>query len=211
MGAFLSFITVIFFIKLTDRVFDRELVLFDNTVMILFYQLRNPTLTNVMKFFSFIGMDALFFTSAFIPLFFYWKKRKREAILFTIMILLGTAANNILKLAMHRPRPALAPLIFEHTYSFPSGHSMNSFIFFMTLAYFYYHFTHKKKVSLIAFAVSAVMVFCIGISRIYLGVHYPSDVIGGYLAGLLWLLIVLLVDKAISFFQVLNYLLRSYS
>ena len=157
-----------------------------------------------MEFFSFIGADGILVLSVLIPLFFFWKKRKHEAILFSIMIGMGAIVNMVLKLITHRPRPTFAPLAIEHSLSFPSGHSMNSFIFFMTVAYFYYHFTHRKKHSLIAFFIATIIILCIGISRIYLGVHYPSDVLGGYVTGLLWFLFVILIDKTFLFYRLIK-------
>jgi undecaprenyl-diphosphatase len=185
------------FWEISETVFKKELFLFDNTISMFFYHLRNPLLTSIMRFFTFIGMDGILVFSILIPLFLFWKKRKYEAVLFTIMISTGAALNMLLKVITQRPRPTFAPLVTEHSFSFPSGHSMNSFIFFMTLAYFYYHFTHKKRSSLLAFLVASIIILCIGISRIYLGVHYPSDVLGGYIVGLIWFLFVIIVDKII--------------
>lgn len=199
----LSVVSIIFLIfwEMSETVLEKERFFFDNSISMFFYHLRSPMLTAIMQFFSFIGADGILMLSILIPLFFYWKKRKREAILFTIMIGMGAVLNTILKLITQRPRPTLNPLVIEHSLSFPSGHSMNSFIFFMTVAYFYYHFTHKKKYSLLAFFIASIIILCVGISRIYLGVHYPSDVLGGYIAGLLWLLFVFLIDKTILFFR----------
>lgn len=201
LGIAITFISFLVFWEIADTVLNKERFLFDNSISIFFYSLRTPILTPIMQFFSFIGMDGILVFSIAIPLFFYWKKLKHEAVLFTIMIGMGAVINILLKLVIPRPRPTFAPLAIEHSLSFPSGHSMNSFIFFMTLAYFLYHFTHKKKYSLIAFFVAVIIILCIGISRIYLGVHYPSDVIGGYMAGLLWLLFVLIIDKTILLYK----------
>lgn len=201
-GVVTNFITFLIFWELTDTVLDKERFFFDNSISMFFYHLRSPLLTSIMQFFSFIGMDGILVLSVLIPLFFLWKKRKYEAILFSIMIGMGVVLNTLLKLITQRPRPTFAPLAIEHSLSFPSGHSMNSFIFFMTIAYFYYHFTHRKKRSLIAFFIATVIILCIGISRIYLGVHYPSDVLGGYVAGLLWFLFVILIDRTITFLRV---------
>lgn len=200
-GVIISLITFLIFWELTDTVLDKERFFFDSSISMFFYHLRSPLLTSIMQLFSFIGMDGILVFSVLIPLFFYWKKRKHEAILFSIMIGMGAILNTLLKLITQRPRPTFAPLAIEHSLSFPSGHSMNSFIFFMTVAYFYYHFTHKKKHSLIAFLIATVIILCIGISRVYLGVHYPSDVLGGYVTGLLWLLFVILIDKTLLFFR----------
>jgi undecaprenyl-diphosphatase len=201
-GTIISSMTFLIFWKLADTVLDKERFAFDTSISLFFYGLRTPLLTAVMQFFSFIGMDGILLFSIVLPIFFYWKKRKHESILFTIMVGMGAILNIVLKLITQRPRPTFAPLVIEHTYSFPSGHSMNSFIFFITISYFFYHFSHKKKKSLFAFCIAIIVILCIGASRIYLGVHYPSDVLGGYITGFLWFLCILLIDKTITFYKV---------
>ena len=135
-GVVTCFITFFIFWKLIDTVLDKERFFFDNGIMMFFYHLRSPLLTSIMKFFSFIGMDGILVLSVLIPIFFYLKKRKHEVVLFTIAIGMGAVLNILLKLITQRPRPGFAPMAIEHSLSFPSGHSMNSFIFFMTVAYF---------------------------------------------------------------------------
>ncbi len=199
IGIGISVIAFYAFWQLTQEVLEQEKFLFDNAVTTVFYNIRSPWLTTAMQFISFIGMDGILILSILIPIFFLFKNKVNKAIFFTVMIGMGAAVNLLLKIVILRPRPTLDPLAIENTFSFPSGHSMNSFIFFMTLAYFYYHFTKKRRSSLIIFGIAVVIILCIGASRIYLGVHYPSDVIGGYLAGLLWFVSILVIDKTINF------------
>lgn len=201
LGLVVSSVAFFIFWEMSETVLKRERFIFDNTISMFFYHLRNPILTPIMQFFTFIGIDGILAPSVLIPVFLYWKKRKYEAILFIVMIGMGAILNTLLKVITQRPRPTFEPLAIEPSLSFPSGHSMNSFIFFTTLAYFYYHFMHKRRSGLLAFFAAAVIILCIGITRIYLGVHYPSDVLGGYIAGLIWLLFVFLIDKTIRFFR----------
>jgi undecaprenyl-diphosphatase len=185
IGIIISLVTSLLFFKMTDLVLDADTFGFDTQISMALYNMRTPLLTSIMKAISFIGMDGILMFSILIPIVFYLKKRRHETILFTIMIAMGAIINFLLKAITQRPRPTFDPLVIERSFSFPSGHSMNSFIFFMTVAYFIYHFTHNRLLSLVAFVASSAIVLLVGISRIYLGVHYPSDVIGGYLAGLL--------------------------
>lgn len=201
VGLLISLFVFYFFWEMSETVLKKEVFLFDSSISLFFYNLRNPILTTVMQFLSAIGMNGILILSSLIFVFFYWKNQKRAAILFTVIIGGGGILNMILKFITARPRPSFEPLAIEHFYSFPSGHSMNSFIFFMTIAYFYYHFTRKKKSSLFVFFIATPVIFGIGISRIYLGVHYPSDVLAGFSAGLLWLIFVLVIDKTIVFFR----------
>jgi len=94
-----------------------------------------------------------------------------------------------LKLAVHRPRPVYAARLLPHpTWSFPSGHAMGSLVGYGMLAYLLVlanRGTPSRQRSIVILATSLVLV--IGLSRLYLGVHYLSDVVGGYAAGLVWL------------------------
>lgn len=202
LGLALGLITLLAFLSLTDLVLDKEWLAFDNALSLWVYQGRTPFLTILMRFMSFIGSDALIFFTILIPTLLFLKQRRWEAFLFAFMISAGAILNLILKLLTQRPRPSLSPLAIERTYSFPSGHSMNSFIFFMTLAYFYVHYFRGGKYGVLAFTFAFIIILGIGLSRVYLGVHYPSDVLGGYLAGLLWLILVFCIEKFILFLQI---------
>lgn len=201
-GLFVSVFNLALFWKFTDKVLDQERFFFDNSVESFFYNIRTPHLTEMMRFLSFVGMDGILLFSLMIPVLLYWKRRTYEATVFSIMIGGGAVLNLLLKLIIQRPRPTIAPLVIEHSYSFPSGHSMNSFIFFMAVSYYIYHFSRRKKLGLFAFGCSLLATACIGMSRIYLGVHYPSDVLVGFVTGFLWFLMVLLIDKTIKFYKI---------
>ncbi|UOK59735.1 phosphatase PAP2 family protein [Bacillus sp. OVS6] len=94
-----------------------------------------------------------------------------------------------------RDRPTFNPLITESGYSFPSGHSMVSFSFLGILAYLLTLMVKKKSLKVLIMALFFFIVFLIGFSRIYLGVHYPSDVIAGFAAGGAWLVICIVALK----------------
>ncbi|HZE94806.1 MAG TPA: phosphatase PAP2 family protein [Gemmatimonadales bacterium] len=93
-----------------------------------------------------------------------------------------------LKLAIHRPRPGYAGALIHSSWSFPSGHAMVSLVGYGMLAYVILLLRHSnRRTQLIVGGAAAFLIAAIGISRLYLGVHYFSDVIGGYAAGLVWL------------------------
>ncbi len=110
-------------------------------------------------------------------------------------MLIGLGLTLLLKELYHRVRPDFLPLAYETSYSFPSGHAMNSLIFYTCLSFFVLNHVKNKQLRMIFFVLSGILIFLIGISRIYLGVHYPSDVIGGYAAGFCWLTLVFSVAK----------------
>ena len=99
------------------------------------------------------------------------------------MMLINTAANVLLKLFFARPRPNYPRLIEESGYSFPSGHGMGSLMFYGVLIYFLWQSKFSKTLKVIGTIILTLLIFLIGISRIYLGVHYPSDILGGFLAS----------------------------
>jgi membrane-associated phospholipid phosphatase len=95
--------------------------------------------------------------------------------------------NEGMKLLFNRPRPTLWPsLLHETTFGFPSGHALGSIVLYGLLAYFYavYRPHHAQGV----YFCSALLIGSIGFSRLYLGVHYPTDIIAGYITGWLWLI-----------------------
>jgi undecaprenyl-diphosphatase len=118
------------------------------------------------------------------------RRRPREA-LFVVIALVGSLwLNDQLKQFFHRPRPIFDWAIPPPETGFPSGHSMNSFVVYVTLALVVWR-VRGRRTGIRALAVAIALALTVGISRIYLGAHWFSDVIGAYLAGALWVLILL--------------------
>jgi undecaprenyl-diphosphatase len=111
-------------------------------------------------------------------------RHKKESVFLVASVILGVILNNLLKTLFARIRPDISPLMDLHSYSYPSGHAMNAFIFYGLLAYYLIVFTKRKTLEVITAVVSIVTILLVGISRVYLGVHYPTDVIAGYIAGM---------------------------
>lgn len=116
-------------------------------------------------------------------------KRRREALFLAIALIGSVIMNGLLKLVFQRPRPDLPWAKTPLDYSFPSGHTMNSLVFYLALALIAW-IIWGPRVGIPATIGALILAVLIGISRIYLGAHYFSDVVAGFIAGLAWLLIV---------------------
>lgn len=187
-----------------DTLFDKKVVDIDINISQYIYGFRTPFMTEVMIFISYFGADFILVFSTVIAIVLSWKKHKKESILFAIMLIFGSILNTTLKQIFQRPRPDIDPLFTLTSYSFPSGHAMNGFVFYATLAYFTYHFSGNIKRTVLFSFIAGILILLIGISRVYLGVHYPTDVVAGYLAGLLWFVLVIVVERTLVFRNLLK-------
>ncbi len=201
IGIISSSFSVFTFIELREGIFSKELLEFDNMIMNFFYFHRTALLTKIMIAISTLGFEIPIVAGLFIFILTLIKKHKKEALIFALIVLLAPSLNGILKRIIQRPRPLFYPLVATSSYSFPSGHAIGSFVFYVTLSYFVYHFTKSKKLSAIAFAVSILLILLIGISRMYLGVHYPTDILAGWIGGLFWFSDLVIINRTLIFLK----------
>ena len=174
-----------------------KVVQFDSTIITFVQGFENSALTAVMKFFTFIGdTNSVIVLSILVIIFLYVVLKHRvELILFIVAIIGSAVLNQLLKYSFQRARPELHRLIEIDSYSFPSGHAMNAFTVYTIISFLLWRHIPSRAGRILLIIISALMIFTIGISRIYLGVHYPSDIIAGYFASACWL------GMAIWFFQ----------
>jgi undecaprenyl-diphosphatase len=123
------------------------------------------------------------------------RRRVFEAFYLSSVYATSGALNFLLKQAFHRGRPQLPWASGPQDFSFPSGHSMNSTAFYIGLALVVW-LVLGRRAGLIALVGGVVMVLLVGLSRVYLGFHYVSDVLGGYSAGLLWVIVWAVASRA---------------
>ena len=116
-------------------------------------------------------------------------KNKKIGILIWVNIAISTLLNQILKFIIQRPRPTEFRIIDESGYSFPSGHSMISATFYGFLIYLIYKNVKNKYLKYSLITMLVILILLIGTSRIYLGVHYTSDVLAGFLIAISYLII----------------------
>lgn len=181
---------------LAEEVIRGDTNQFDATVRGAVHNHATPLLTSIMQDFSFLGSVTwvLIFCLLVVGACFYFK-RPRIAAFLAITMTGVSALDYVLKLSFHRPRPVAFFGVAPSSYSFPSGHALGSLCLYGILASVLSDRMRSRKQKLFVWLAAAFLVAMIGLSRIYLGVHYPSDVIAGYLAGAVWVTAVTVVDK----------------
>jgi undecaprenyl-diphosphatase len=122
-------------------------------------------------------------------------KDKKIKISLVINLLGITIINNLIKVIIDRPRPEINKLVTETGYSFPSGHSITSMVFYGYLVYLTYKYINNKKIKIPLIIFLILLIPTIGLSRIYLGVHYTSDVLCGFLLGIIYLILFISISK----------------
>lgn len=161
---------------------SEEGILFDEKIMEYVHNRTTPIGIEIMKKISFFG-SAKFFLSfgLIIFLLMFWKKNLKGMALVVLSTLGSYGINFLLKNIFIRTRPLKYFLIEQGGYSFPSGHAMVSMSFYATMTYLI--MKNKDKNKKILWILSFLIIALIGFSRIYLGVHWPTDVLMGYLLG----------------------------
>lgn len=182
------FICLIGFLALAEDVFNKEIMSGD----IIGYKLVSTFLisnfaTPIAKFITNFG-GAIFLITLTIVLLVLIKNKKIGISIFSNLVIV-TILNQLLKAILQRPRPTEYRIVEETGYSFPSGHSMVSMAFYGYLIYLIYKYVKNKYIKWISIVLLSILVCSIGISRIYLGVHYTSDVLGGFLISMSYLVI----------------------
>ena len=200
LGLGTAILALVFFGWLADEALEGDARWFDDATRAAVHQFASPLLTAIMRGFSFVGSTiALTIGTIFVVVRFVMRRLKREAKLFAITMIGAAVLNITLKLAFKRPRPVpFFNLTPPESYSFPSGHSLTSAVFFGALAAILTARIKSKRVRMGVWIVSTAMFLLIGLSRIYLGVHYTTDVIAGFAAALIWILVVRFVEMQLA-------------
>lgn len=162
---------------------------FDNAISLFFSVHNNVTLTNIFKTISFICSPKFMVVLNVLLFIFIIIKKKYKLSIIVLSSISSVIINNLVKIIVRRERPDYLRIVVEKSYSFPSGHAMISVLFFGSIIYLVnkYNLKHKR---LITFSLST-FILLVGISRVYLGVHYLTDVFGGYLLGLVVLFLII--------------------
>ena len=141
--------------------------------------------------------------------FMLYVKRRAEAVWLGASIIGASLLNTLLKLSLHRPRPELVPhLVQVSNASFPSGHAMISAAIYLTIGAMLAEAQSQTSARGYLMAFAALLTILIGCSRVYLGVHWPSDVLAGWCFGSLWALVVFAANRALRRLSVQRGVLR---
>jgi undecaprenyl-diphosphatase len=198
LGLATNIAAVIFFAWLAGEVLKGETLLIDEDVRQWLYRLASPALTRVMQTITILGSGLfLLILGALIGIAFVLAKWWRALLLLFVAMGGAVLLNFSLKASFRRARPSSffdTPL--PSSFSFPSGHALLSLCFYCSITYLVASRMKNPYLRCAVWLSVSVAIFAIGVSRIYLGVHYPSDVIAGYVAGAFWLVTVILVDRS---------------
>ena len=207
MGFLVSAVVVFLFMKIASEVMEGDPLAFDRFIL---QALRYPSdpampvgpawLRDVMIDWTALGgMTVL--TMLTVATFGYLLARGKKgmAILLAVSISGGALMSGLLKIGFARQRPDIVPHLVEvHTTSFPSGHAMNSAIIYLTLGVLLARAEKDRFVRIYILSVAILLTLSIGVSRVYLGVHWPSDVIAGWCIGACWAALCSIMAKALQ-------------
>jgi undecaprenyl-diphosphatase len=193
----------LFFAELADKVLDGETSHFDRTILL---SLRHPAdlsplgppfVQEAARDITALGsITVLTLLTLGTCLYFTFDNNRPTALFLAGSVVSGSLLSTLLKDLIHRPRPDIVPAaVYVATTSFPSGHSMLSAVTYLTLGVILAR-AHPLRRLKAFFLLSAVLLTTlVGISRVYLGVHWPTDVLAGWTAGAIWALICLLAAR----------------
>lgn len=190
----ISYLSLLGFLVIGIFVYIDRLNTFDFFIIGVIQGWESPVLTSIMTIFSFIGSyQTIVIVSLIVAVLLYVKGKHTSQIILLFVTIISTAiVNQILKYAIQRERPSFYRLAEATGYSFPSGHSMGAFAVYGMMTLILLKYIHSRRGQVLTLIASSLLILFVGMSRIYLGVHFPSDVIGGYLLSLFLITIILL-------------------
>lgn len=184
---FLLIILTFIFLFLSIIVKINNSFLIDSVIYKSIIYFRTDNLTCFFKILTRLGTTRVCLIIGIIIMLIF---RKRKYLLFPFTTIVIKIINLVAKYIIGRPRPNVLRLVNENETSFPSGHAMLSITLYGLIIYLIYSKISKNSVKWILIILFNLVIFFIGISRIYLGVHYFTDIIGGYILGVIYLIII---------------------
>jgi undecaprenyl-diphosphatase len=194
IGIILGGLCSALFIGIMDWVTDGEhgVIRFDRTVLLWMHARQMPVLTGTAHVLAWMGSPTVIIAIAVLGMIAGFADRtiRGAAWTFPIAAIGAGVIIQCVKLAVHRTRPDLfRPLLHEQGYSFPSGHSLIAIVIYGLIGYFALGLTRSLPGRIAIVTVTTLIVLAIGVSRVYVGVHYPTDVLAGWSGGAPWLVV----------------------
>lgn len=170
---------------IAEEVLEQERIAFEVPFLLALHSHATPALDRLALLFTNVGGASVIAPASALILLFLWLKRRSLALFWAVSVAGASVLDLVMKLIFHRPRPELWPrLVQEQDFGFPSGHSMYSAAFVTALILLAWRTPFRPLVLVLGVLFSGA----VGWSRLYLGVHYPTDVLAGWLSGLAWVL-----------------------
>ena len=187
-GALLAVVNTWLFAWVASHVRQGRTQTFDDAVLRYVGEHRVPLLENAMLEITFLGTGTVVLMIAFVAALFLWLTRHRYSASLLVAATVGAIVlNNVLKQFFDRPRPQVITWgTHALTTSFPSGHAMSAAVVYSTIAYLAARLQRRHRARVATMSVAALLVVLVCVSRVYLGVHYPTDVLAGTVVGLAW-------------------------
>lgn len=183
-------ILLILFIAITVLIKTDIIVPFDDVIYKLVTFKMNDIITSIFKVFTFLGSTGfIIFLCVFFLVLSIILKKKNVGLIIDGVVIISTIVNNVVKVIIRRARPTVLALVTEKSFSFPSGHTMASTTMYGILLYLVLKSDMKKSYKVTLSIILGILPILVMLSRIYLGAHFASDVIGGYILSVAMLLI----------------------
>ncbi len=195
---------LVVFSRLASEVFAGETQSFDRQVLLALRDPADPArpigpawMAGAALDITALGSPTVLGLTVFAVAGFLWLQGLwRRAVFVTVASLGGWFINGALKELFQRARPDIVPHLRDvMTLSFPSGHAMQSAVVYLTLGALSMHIAQRRLTRLYCMSVAMLATALVGTSRVYLGVHYPTDVLAGWLIGLSWALLCWMIER----------------
>ena len=189
--------TLFLFARLASETLEGDARQFDDWSRSAIHQFASPASTSVMRVVTALGGPSLLLGLSLITAIGFAIAKRYRAMMLLIATMVGaTVLDQVLKLSFHRARPEpFFEIPSPSSFSFPSGHALASFCFYSTIAVLISRRTAYRSIRVVTWTLAVLLVLLIGLSRIYLGVHYATDVLAGYSAAFIWVMIIATVDR----------------
>ncbi len=195
-----------FFMDYTYALQQGNLDEFDEKVTAFIFSYRSPVLTTIVVAITELGSQwAYLILIPVITLILYYKGHSWRISLQAFLILLSTFFLNLgIKYLISRPRPDLEGRLIqvsEGSFSYPSGHSMCALAFYGFNVYLIFKLVKNQWLRWSLIILQLLLILAIGASRVYLGVHYPTDVVAGFVVGAIWLALCIVILRSVNFYR----------